>query len=72
MSDWDAQHSGVASANAGLDLVMPDSGFWGGNLTETVNNGSISIERLDDMVLRNLALYFYIGQNTPDYPDPKT
>ena len=70
MSDWDAQHSGVASANAGLDLVMPDSGFWGGNLTEAVRNGSVSMSRLDDMVLRNLAPYFYIGQNTPDYPAP--
>ena len=70
MSDWDAQHSGVACANAGLDLVMPDSGFWGGNLTEAVRNGSVSMSRLDDMVLRNLAPYFYIGQNTPDYPAP--
>ena len=70
MSDWQAQHSGVASANAGLDLVMPDTGFWGGNLTEAVNNGSVSLSRLDDMVLRNLAPYYYIGQNTPDYPSP--
>jgi beta-glucosidase len=70
MSDWDAQHSGVASALAGMDLLMPDAGFWGGNLTEAVRNGSVPMERLDNMVLRNLAPYFYIGQNTPDYPQP--
>lgn len=29
LSDWGAQHSGVASANAGLDIVMPDAGYWG-------------------------------------------
>lgn len=50
VSDWGAHHSGVASANAGLDMVMPDAGFWGKNLTQAVNNGSVSAERLDDMV----------------------
>lgn len=34
VSDWDGQQSGVATANAGLDIVMPDRGFWGKNLTE--------------------------------------
>lgn len=29
VSDWGAQHSGVASANAGLDVVMPDGGYLG-------------------------------------------
>ncbi|KAG9739289.1 beta-glucosidase-related glycosidase, partial [Aureobasidium melanogenum] len=62
MSDWEAQHSGVASANAGLDLVMPDGGFWGGNLTQAVNNGSVTIDRLNDMVTRQLASFFYVGQ----------
>ncbi|THY99459.1 beta-glucosidase-related glycosidase [Aureobasidium pullulans] len=62
MSDWEAQHSGVASANAGLDLIMPDGGFWGGNLTNAVNNGSVTLDRLDDMVTRQLASFFYVGQ----------
>jgi beta-glucosidase len=62
MSDWEAQHSGVASANAGLDLIMPDGGFWGGNLTQAVNNGSVTMDRLDDMVTRQLAAFFYVGQ----------
>ncbi|KAK4237313.1 putative beta-glucosidase M [Achaetomium macrosporum] len=40
VSDWDGQMSGVASANAGLDLVMPNAGFWGDNLARAVRNGS--------------------------------
>lgn len=68
ISDWDAQTSGVASANAGLDLVMPDGGFWGGNLTQAVNNGSVSVGRLNDMVTRQLAAYFYVGQDG-GYPE---
>ncbi|KAJ4992147.1 glycosyl hydrolase family 3 N terminal domain-containing protein [Stagonosporopsis vannaccii] len=63
VSDWDAQHSGVGSANAGLDVVMPVAKFWGNNLTEAVNNGSVSTERLDDMNTRLLAAYFYINQD---------
>ena len=60
MSDWNSQYAGVATANAGLDLNMPDSGWWGGNLTNAVNNGSILASRLDDMVVRQLAAYFYV------------
>ncbi|KAF2163824.1 glycoside hydrolase family 3 protein [Zasmidium cellare ATCC 36951] len=67
-SDWDAQHSGVASANAGLDLVMPDGGYWGDNLTEAVKNGSVAESRLNDMVTRILAAWYHIGQSD-GYPD---
>ncbi|KAF2773989.1 beta-glucosidase-like protein [Teratosphaeria nubilosa] len=70
-SDWSGQHSGVASANAGLDLVMPDGGFWGNNLTEAVRNGSVSETRLNDMASRILAAQFYLGQDT-GFPDVST
>ena len=63
VSDWAAQHAGVATANSGLDIVMPDGGYWGQNLTTAVNNGSVSIDRLDDMVTRVLATYHFVGQN---------
>lgn len=63
VSDWAAQHAGVATANAGLDVVMPDGGFWGKNLTEAVNNGSVSVERLDDMVTRVLASWYHLQQD---------
>ncbi|KAI7542965.1 glycoside hydrolase family 3 protein [Hortaea werneckii] len=69
VSDWGGQHAGVASANAGLDLVMPDAGYWGGNLTQAVNNGSVSDTRLDDMVARILAAYYYLNQDQ-GYPEP--
>ncbi|KAH9822112.1 glycoside hydrolase family 3 protein [Teratosphaeria destructans] len=70
-SDWSGQHSGVASANAGLDLVMPDGGFWGNNLTEAVRNGSVSESRLNDMATRILAAQFYLGQDE-GFPDVST
>jgi beta-glucosidase len=67
-SDWWAQHAGVASANAGMDLVMPDGAFWGSNLTEAVNNGSVAETRLNDMVTRILAAWYYVGQDE-GYPE---
>lgn len=63
VSDWDAQHAGVGSANAGLDVVMPVAKFWGDNLTDAVNNGSVTKDRLDDMNARMLAAYFYLNQD---------
>ncbi|SMR50514.1 unnamed protein product [Zymoseptoria tritici ST99CH_1E4] len=70
-SDWNAQHAGVASANAGLDLVMPDGGYWGDNLTEAVTNGSVSSTRLDDMVTRILATWYHFNQDdVAAFPDP--
>ncbi|KAF2855945.1 glycoside hydrolase family 3 protein [Plenodomus tracheiphilus IPT5] len=63
VSDWDAQHAGVASANAGLDVVMPVAKFWGNNLTEAVTNGSVTTERLDDMNTRLLAAFYYLNQD---------
>ena len=67
-SDWTAQHAGVASANAGLDLVMPDGGYWGDNLTEAVRNGSVSDTRINDMVTRILAAWFRLDQDQ-GYPE---
>jgi len=53
VSDWFAQHGGAASANAGLDMAMPNGGiFWAGNLTKGVENGTIAQSRLDDMATR--------------------
>ena len=53
MSDWGALHAGYHAALAGMDMVMPDGGgFWGANLTRSVNNGSLPEKRLDDMAIR--------------------
>jgi beta-glucosidase-like glycosyl hydrolase len=68
MSDWQAQHTGVASAVAGLDMTMPgdtvfNSGlsFWGTNLTLAVLNGTVPQYRLDDMCMRIMTAYFHVG-----------
>lgn len=59
VTDWYAQHSGLASADAGLDMSMPDSPFWmDGNLTLMVSNGSLAQSRLDDMATRILASWY--------------
>ncbi|KAJ3560473.1 hypothetical protein NPX13_g9288 [Xylaria arbuscula] len=63
VTDWFAQHSGVATALAGLDMVMPSgSPFWASNLTTAVNNGSVPESRLDDMATRILATWYKMEQ----------
>lgn len=52
MSDWFAQHGGIAAANAGLDMALPISHFWGSNLTDAISNGTMNATRLDDMATR--------------------
>jgi beta-glucosidase len=53
VTDWGAQHAGVSTALAGLDMVMPSgSPFWAGSLTTAINNGSVPKSRLDDMATR--------------------
>lgn len=79
MSDWGAQHSGVASANSGLDMTMPGQieccspdnkgSFWGANLTQAVNNGSVEASRVEDMGVRILAGWYLLGQDKK-YPKP--
>ncbi|KAH8774203.1 beta-glucosidase-related glycosidase [Hyaloscypha finlandica] len=70
VSDWFAQHSGVSSALAGLDMAMPDSeGFWGSNLTTAIRNGSVPMSRLNDMATRIIASWYQMGQDN-GYPAP--
>ncbi|KAL8383645.1 hypothetical protein RB595_010714 [Gaeumannomyces hyphopodioides] len=62
VSDWFAHQSGLASALAGLDVVMPVAPLWSkGNLTAIVNNGSLPLERLDNMVVRAIAPWYKFG-----------
>ncbi|KAK6196671.1 hypothetical protein LQW54_011322 [Pestalotiopsis sp. IQ-011] len=70
VSDWGALHAGVASALAGMDMVQPDAaGLWGDKLLESVQNGSITEARLDDMTTRIVASWFQMGQDQ-DFPSP--
>lgn len=82
VSDWGAVHSGVATALGGLDMNMPggiglfspEPSLWGANLTAAVKNGSVSMDRMDDMVRRIMTPYFKLRQNEASYPgiDPSS
>ncbi|KFZ08204.1 hypothetical protein V502_09489 [Pseudogymnoascus sp. VKM F-4520 (FW-2644)] len=79
VSDWSATHSGVKSINAGLDMTMPGSlglsslgtgdSYFGGNLTAAVNNGSVPMARVDDMIRRIMMPYYFLGQDK-NFPTP--
>lgn len=85
MSDWGATHSGVASIEGGLDMNMPgglglyglqlrgNNSFFGGNVTLAVNNGTVPESRIDDMIIRIMTPYYYLGQDV-NYPtvDPSS
>ncbi|OPB41313.1 GH3 beta-glucosidase [Trichoderma guizhouense] len=79
MSDWLAQRSGVGSALAGLDMSMPGDGLrwqdgnslWGPNLSRAVLNGSLPLERLNDMVIRIVASWYQLGQDDKKLFDRK-
>ena len=74
MSDWGATHSGWQAIEAGEDMDMPgtlnfeDGGpsFFGANITRSINNGSLSMDRLDDMCRRIMTPYFQLHQT--NYP----
>lgn len=78
MSDWGGTHAGVAAIEAGLDMDMPgnigqygmefDAGsFFGPNITAAVNNGTLDVARLNDMVVRIMTPYYFHGQDS-GYP----
>ncbi|KAI0835369.1 glycoside hydrolase family 3 protein [Hypoxylon sp. FL0890] len=80
MTDWLAQISGVGSALAGLDMSMPGDtvgnniplfGYsnWMYELTRSVLNGSVPVDRLNDMATRIVATWYQLGQDK-DYPPP--
>ncbi|KAL4861909.1 glycosyl hydrolase family 3 N terminal domain-containing protein, partial [Aspergillus spectabilis] len=59
VSDWGAQHAGIASAAAGLDMVMPSSDYWlNSAMVSAVRNGSLSDTRLDGMATRIIAAWY--------------
>ncbi|WAQ80717.1 hypothetical protein PtA15_1A55 [Puccinia triticina] len=84
VTDWAATVSGVRTALAGADMNMPgfmaygqpsepnpataNSSYWGLKMIEAVNNGSVPIQRLDDMVTRVMSTYYKQGQDKEDYP----
>lgn len=70
VSDWSAQHAGIATALAGLDMTMLEGDeFWGSKLVDTVKNGSVPESRVDDMVTGVMASWYKMGQDK-DFPTP--
>lgn len=69
-SDWGATHSTVASANAGMDMQMPDGSYFGAALKQAVQDGQVPQGRLDDMVTRIMREEFRFGLF--DHPSPDT
>ncbi|EPS36956.1 hypothetical protein H072_9519 [Dactylellina haptotyla CBS 200.50] len=70
-SDWLAQRSGVTSGLNGLDVTMPGDGLrwangdslWGPNLSKSVLNGSLPLDRFNDMATRVVAAWYQLGQD---------
>ncbi|KAL4866501.1 hypothetical protein BDV12DRAFT_187361 [Aspergillus spectabilis] len=69
VSDWGAQHAGIASAMAGLDMVMPyGDEYWGANLTKAVHNGSIPESRITNMATKIMASWYFSHMDDPGLP----
>lgn len=76
MSDWLSHMSGVNSALAGLDMNMPGdvqiplfgSSFWMYELSRAALNGSVPMDRLNDMATRVAATWYQMGQDDEDFP----
>ncbi|ROS78661.1 glycoside hydrolase family 3 C-terminal domain-containing protein [Cellulomonas sp. PhB143] len=71
-SDWWGTKSTVAAANAGMDLEMPNSTYFGDALKTAVTDGKVPESRVDDMVTRILReefrfdLFAHPSADTPD------
>jgi beta-glucosidase len=73
-TDWVFAMHSTQAANAGMDLDMPgftpEGGtYFGANLTAAVQNETVPLWRLDDMVTRIMTPYYHLRQDQ-DYPTP--
>ncbi len=71
VSDWEATHTTVKAALAGLDQQQPGDEYFGKPLMDAVQGGQVPMSRLDDMVHRILRSMFAAGvidhQPTPRF-----
>jgi beta-glucosidase len=61
-SDYQATHSTVQSADAGMDQEMPAPQFYGPALQAAVQDGQVSMATLNDMVSRILTEMFRFNE----------
>jgi beta-glucosidase len=65
-SDYQATHSTVPSANAGMDQEMPAPQYYGSALQAAVQDGQVSMATLNEMVSRILTEMFRFNEfNNP-------
>lgn len=70
MSDWGATVDGVAAANGGLDLEMPDGWFMNRKtLTAAIEQGKVSVATIDEKVRRILRKSIEFGFLDRDQTD---
>jgi beta-glucosidase len=67
-SDYNATHSTVGSANAGLDQEMPSADDYGSALEAAVASGQVSLSTINDAVSRILTEMFRFNE----FNDPPT
>jgi len=68
--DESAQFSSYDSANAGLDYSPYSDGKWTQvTLSEGIANGSLTEARLNDMAIRSVLPYYFVGLDTADLPE---
>lgn len=71
VSDWEATHTTVKAALAGLDQQQPGDEHFGKPLLDAVQGGQVPMSRVDDMVHRLLRSMFAAG--VIDHPSaPRT
>ncbi|KAM0189070.1 hypothetical protein ACHAPI_010215 [Fusarium lateritium] len=51
----------------GYVIPVPSS-YLGGNITKYLDQGAITVNRLDDMIRRIMASYYHLGQDKSDFP----
>lgn len=69
VSDWEATHTTVKAAKAGLDMQMPGEEYFGAPLKQAIQSGEVPPARLDDMVHRILRSLFASGAvDHPPFP----
>jgi beta-glucosidase len=54
VSDWHGTHSTEKAANTGLDMEMPDSKYFGAELQKSIHKGHVSMDMLNDKIVRIL------------------
>ncbi|KAH8657978.1 glycoside hydrolase superfamily [Xylariales sp. PMI_506] len=70
LPDVSSQNSSYLSANAGLDLAGSiGGGYWGeAVMLAGLKSGALSEARLDDMAVRNLIGYYFVGLDNGKQP----